>query len=179
MKNITPIILIILSLGIYYTFTSVELDEVKTLQALSGEYINLLDNASQIVDKRDSLLVSYRNIPQAELDAMAIVLPDNIDAVRSALDLDGIAGKHGVSITSLRAEATPSNARLIHRQDDSSPYDVATFTFTFVSNYNNFIDFLTDLEHSLRIMDVKSINFQVGESGIYEHRVTVDTYWLK
>jgi len=179
MKNLTPIILIILSIGIYYTFTSNVWGEVKSLQTVANDYSNLLDNASQIVEKRDNLLLSYRDVPQAELDAMATVLPDNIDAVRSALDLDGIAGRHGISISSLRAETTPANARLIHRQNDSSPYDVATISFTFISNYSDFVGFLDDLEHSLRIVDVKSINFQTSESGIYEHRITADTYWLK
>ena len=36
-----------------------------------------------------------------------------------------------------------------------------------------------DLEKSLRIMNVKSISFKASDNGLYEHQITLETYWLK
>ena len=59
MKSLSAIILLILSVGLFYTFTSVEYKKVKNLSALASQYQDVLANASDIVRLRDTLLVSY------------------------------------------------------------------------------------------------------------------------
>src|SRR3990167_4614487 len=88
MKHNTAIVLLLLSLGLFYTFTNSQYREVKELSALANEYQSVLKNISQIVELRDSLLATYATIPVVEIDRMNKVLPDNIDTVRLALDLD-------------------------------------------------------------------------------------------
>ena len=59
MKNTTAIILLLLSVGLFYTFTSAEYQEVKDLQVLVNEYKSVLDEASAIVELRDTLMATY------------------------------------------------------------------------------------------------------------------------
>ncbi|MEK7135118.1 MAG: hypothetical protein AAB780_00225 [Patescibacteria group bacterium] len=180
MKSSSNIALIVLAIGLFFSFTSPAYQEIKTLQASAGEYRSVIDNASHIAETRDALLVNYESIPKVEIDRLSKVLPDNIDAVRLALDLDTIAGRYGVAIKDLQVETKPNqNLTLAVLPDHSQSYQSATVTFSFVSNYSNFAKLLTDLEKSLRIMDVKSVIFKAAETGLYEHRVTVSTYWLK
>ncbi len=180
MKNPTNIVIVLLSVGIFYTFTSPVYDEVKALRVSAGEYRNVIDNISRIAETRDALLVNYESIPSVEIDRLSKVLPDNIDAVRLALDLDTIAGRYGVAVKDVQVETKPDqNSATISLPNGSAGYQSATVSFSFVSNYQNFIRFLGDLEKSLRIMDVKSVTFKTNDAGLYEHRVTVSTYWLQ
>ena len=179
MKHNTAIVLLLLSLGLFYTFTNSQYREAKELSALANEYQSVLKNISQIVELRDSLLATYATIPVVEIDRMNKVLPDNIDTVRLALDLDSMAARYGISIKNIQTIlGTNRNANLIVLPEYESDYETATITFGFVSSYDNFMRFLADIEKNLRIMDIKSITFQTSDSGFYDYQVSAETYWL-
>lgn len=186
MKNSTAVILILIAIGLFYTFVDPEYQKIKALQAEAGEYSRVLDDVDRLVELRDGLLVEYENIPRAELDRLEKVLPDNIDTVRLALDLDTIAAKYGISIKNIQVLATPEEANEIITEEESvgevlkPRAEKVTVAFGFVANYNNFKSFLEDIEESLRITDTRSVTFtSTGEGSLYDYQVTVQTYWLK
>ncbi len=180
MKNPTNLILVFLAIGLFYTFTSPIYQDTKALRVSSYEYRSVIENVSRIAETRDALLLSYESISPLEKERLLKVLPDNIDAVRLALDLDTIAGRYGVAIKDVQVETKPDqNLSLAVLPGQAQVYQNATVTFSFISSYENFTKLLGDLERSLRIMDVKSVNFRTADSGLYEHRVTVITYWLR
>ena len=180
MKNNIAIILLLLSVGLFYTFTNVQYRKVKDLRVLAGEYQNILENASAITDLRDALLVTYTAFPKEEINRLNKVLPDNVDTIRLALDLDGMASRYGISIKGIQTTiGATGDANLIVLPEYAGVYEKATVSFSFISNYDNFKRLLADIEQSLRIMDVKSASFQAAESGFYEYQISADTYWLK
>ncbi|MDP3763105.1 MAG: hypothetical protein Q8Q92_00360 [bacterium] len=180
MKNNSAIILLLLAVGLFYVFTNTQYKDVKKLYALSSEYQNVLQNASRIMELRDQLLVNYEALPVAEIERINKVLPDSIDTVRLALDLDGIASRYGIAIKNIQtATAKNKDTNLIVLPEAAGAYEKATISFGFVSNYENFMRLLADIEKSLRIMDVRSISFQTGESNFYDYQISIDTYWLK
>lgn len=180
MTNPKNLILILLSVGLFYTFTSPQYEDVRALQASAGEYRNVIENVSRIAETRDALLVDYQSIPTDELVRLEKILPDNVDTVRLALDLDTIAARYAISIKDVQVDTkVDPNAALLVLPEHAEPYEKVTVSFSFISNYENFMKMLSDLERSLRIMDVKSVTFKVSDTGLYEHRMSVETYWLK
>jgi hypothetical protein len=179
MKNPSSLILLILAVALFYVFTSPEYQKVKALQASATEYSDVIDNVSKIADSRDALLVDYDAIPLAERDRLSKVLPDNVDTVRLALDLDTIARRYNIALKNVQVERADSNSSLAVLPDSTVPYQKVVVTFGFNASYENFARFLGDLEKSLRIMDVKSVSFRVNDNGFYEHEMKVETYWLQ
>lgn len=180
MKTSSAIILLLLSIGLFYTFTNGQYQDVKALRVLAGGYSDVLKNVSTIVELRDRLRVVYEAFPQAEIERINKVLPDNIDTVRLALDLDGMASRHGISIESVQTTVGANDGSdLIVLPGYAGAYEKATVSFSFISNYQNFRRLLADLETNLRIMNIKSLSFKAGESGLYNYQVSVETYWLK
>ncbi|MDP2642181.1 MAG: type 4a pilus biogenesis protein PilO [bacterium] len=180
MKNNTAIILILLSFGLFYTFTKVEYENVKVSRAVASEYQDVLQDASAIAELRDRLLVTYESFPRAEIEKLNKVLPESVDTVKLALDLDTMASRYGISISNIKvAPSTNNDASLIVLPGNSGAYERTAISFSFISNYENFTRLLADLEKSLRIMDIKSISFQTNETGLFSYQILVDTYWLK
>lgn len=180
MKNNTAIVLLLLSVGLFYTFTNGQYRDVRGLHTLASEYRSVLQNVSRIVELRDNLLITYETLPRSEIERVNKVLPDNIDTVRLALDLDGMASRYGISIKNIHTTiGAAGEESLITLPESAGPYEKATVSFGFISNYANFVRLLADIEKSLRVMDVKSISFQTSESGLYDHQISVETYWLK
>lgn len=182
MSNNTSVVFILLSIGLYYTFTSVQYAEVRELGTQAGEYRDVLDNAEEIFNLRDALQTNYAAIPRAEIERLNKVLPDNIDTMQLALDLDGIVSRYGVSLKSVRTTIDPavSDSSLIVLPEYANPYGKAALFFSFVSSYENFKNIIREVEKSLRLMDIKIISFQVNpDATLYEFQVTADIYWLK
>lgn len=178
MNRTSALILILLSIGIFYTFTTRQYGDAQALADQAKEYRNVIDNAQKIAEARDNLLTSYESIPATEKDRLAKALPSNIDTVEIARDLDGIAGGYGITLKNIQVDTKSSNGQIV-LPDYQAPYNKVTISFTFVASYQSFVKFMEDLEKNLRIMDVKSVHFEVGENNLYEHTVVVETYWLK
>lgn len=180
MTRPTSLVLFLLAIGLFYTFTSPQYAQLKERQVVASEYQSVIANVSSIGETRDKLLINYESIPKAEIDRISKVLPDNADTVRLAVGLDAIASANGISVKNVQMEKSVNDASaLLVLPDNAASYQKVTLSFGFVSNYANFMKFLSDLERSLRLMDVKAISFRTTESGLYEYRMTVDTYWLK
>ena len=179
MKSTTSIALILISIGLFYTFTSPQYKELKALLVEKSEYKAVLKDISAIEQMRDGLQESYRNLPQEEMTRLARALPDDVDAVRLAYDLDAMAAKYGISIKELSVKRVEESDTIVI-EDPSRPYERATVSFGFVASYVNFKKFLSDMEKSLRIIDIKELAFEVGEKdALYEYQLAIDTYWLK
>ena len=172
----SPIILLIIAVGLFYSFTSKEYQEVKGLQENANKYQEVLQNISKVVELKNDLLQTYSSFPEEEVERITKMLPDDVDTVKLALDLDGLAAKYGVTIRNIQTAIAPERADSVLSNDI---YGRAAVTFSFISNYDNFLKVLTDLERNLRVMDIKLLSFDATETGLYEYQFVVDTYWLK
>lgn len=180
MKNNTAIILITLSIALFYSFTRTQYKELVVLRSTASEYREVLRNTSAVAELRDRLLITAESLPAAEVSRLGKILPDNIDTIRIALDLDNIASNYGISIRDIQTStAVDADSDLPILPGDEKVYDTAVISFSFVSSYENFKRFLTDIEKSLRIMDIKSVSFQSTESDLYKYDVSFKTYWLR
>lgn len=178
MKNSTAIILILISFGLLYTFFMPQYEKSKVLGAEKEQYQAVLNDASAISETSDRLEIELSGIPPSEVEKLTKILPDNVDTVRLAMDLDSIASKYGVSITNVEVDSMDDSASAIV-QNNGSPYERVTISFRFVANYESFRNFIEDVERSLRIIDVRTISFRTAESGFYEYRMEIETYWVK
>ena len=168
------------SIGLFYTVMIPQYKKSQDLRAESAEYKNILQNVSSLTDKKNDLLAKYQAMPKDEIAKINKVLPNNVDTVRLAMDFDTIAAKYGISIKSIQViENKNDNSTKIIQNVPTKPYNVVNVTFSFVTSYDNFRKFMQDIEKSLRIIDIKTVAFDSGESGLNEYKVSIQTYWLK
>lgn len=204
-KNATAILLIVLAIGIYFTFTSGRVKELKSIQDVNAQYEAAIDNALNLVKIRDNVLKSYNSISETDRDRLNKIVPDNVDNVRLIIDVkDDIAARHGLFLKNIKTASpdapvqntgptvpTPvldssgvANGGIPSPGDSTgNQYGVVTLSFTVTSSYDNFVAFLKDLEASLRIMDISKLTVAQGtdKSGaqVYDFGVEMKTYWLK
>ena len=180
MKSTNALILILISIGLFYTFIDPQYERAKALQLEAAEYEHVLDNAELIAATRDDLLIEYEEFPNQELERLEKVLPSHVDTVSLAKDFDTIASRYGISMQGIQVDTSrDQNSTTIIQSSTSAAYEKVTITFTIVSSYQSFRNFLNDIERSLRIIDIRSLSFRSTDSGLYEYSITIDTYWLK
>lgn len=179
-KNATAIILIVLALGIYFTYTRGKLDEIRAVREVNNQYQEAIDNSAKLVKVRDNVLQAYNSISETDRDRLNKLVPDNVDNVRLIIDVkDDIAARHGLALKSIKTDSPETQTGGQQSAGGNDKYGVVKLSFSVTTTYDNFVNFLKDIESSLRIMDVSHLSVSAGDQGTYDFSVELKTYWLK
>jgi Tfp pilus assembly protein PilO len=195
-RLITAIITGVLAAGIFFFYTQPAYDLVRTDQAQIDQYNQALDKAAQLQQLKQSLLARYNAFDPSNLDHLQKLLPDHVDNIGLILELDNLAGRYGLALqnvdVSTPSTQTPTAKTAVGPLADSSQaYSSLTLTFSTQGAYDNFVQFMNDLQSSLRIVDVVSLTVNpvattgnathagVADQPLYTYQITLRTYWLK
>lgn len=193
MRNIYPIILIILTGIIFFLAIDPFYKQVKTIKEDIVTYDDALNNSKELQKSRDSLLAIYNNIEKEDMERLNHFLPDNIGNIELILEIEKIANLNGMPMGDIQFDARTLDGEDKNDskgKDDNLPYGIFPMKFKVTGKYESFLSFLRALEHNLRMVDITSIDFRVPAtivsadgkettSGIYDYSFEIETYWLK
>jgi Tfp pilus assembly protein PilO len=180
--------------AIFFLYTQPTYDTVQTEQAQIAQYDAALDKATQLQTLKQTLLSRYNAFDTNSLDRLQKLLPDHVDNIALILDLDSIASRYGlmlqnVDVSNSGGQAAMGQAAIGAIGASNQAYDSLSLTFTTQGTYSNFLQFLTELETSLRIVDLASLTISPASSNtttgvkpaepVYNYNITLRTYWLK
>ncbi len=175
--NITSIVLILASLGLFFGYVDPTYTKIKALGVEKSDYTRALNNSKELQAERDKFLDKYNKMSPDDRSKLAKTLPDNIDNVRLIIDIDEMAKKFGMRIRNFTTDAGEKADTI---GSSAIPYGTLTLSFSTTASYNTFLAFMRNLEQSLRIIDVTSIQFASSDTNqLYDYGVKVQTYWLK
>ena len=180
MRNSTALLLLLISVVVVYAVGFPYYDKIMILRNQSSQYKESLEKVDVLIKTRNDLEAKYKNMPQDEIAKLEKVLPDNVDTVNLAVNFDSIAAKYGISIKKISTvDSVDQSGAAIIQDTTGGAYKPVTVVFSFTAAYQDFRDFIGDIEQSLRITDIKSVSFETKEKGLYEFSLAVQTYWLK
>ena len=178
MKFVVPIILIVVSGFVFFGYADPTYKSTDSLRKKEKLFNEALSNSKELQGIRDELRDKYNGFSTSDLERLKKLLPNNVDNVRLVRDLNGIASNYGMTLRNVKIKQS--------KNSDSQDISKATqkvgsipVTFSVTGTYGNFISFLSDIEKSLRLVDVVSVDFVSSEKNFYEYEVSVRTYWLK
>lgn len=182
MRFLLPVILVIAAIGLFVAFTNPTYQGLKGTQAKVDSYNDALDKAQELKNLRDKLS-SARNAfsPQDEQKLLRL-LPDQVDNIRLIIDINNIASRRGLALSNVAlGEVSQSSNEAVSLAvgPSSDPIGSVSLGFAVTASYEEFLAFLQDLEHSLRILDIEKLTFAGAEGGKYSFDFTVRTYWLR
>lgn len=176
-KQITPIILLLAVLALFFFFIA---PQYKTLQEKRGQIVSLdeaLRNSRQVQIARDTLLTSYNNIADEDLERLRKILPDHVDNVRLILEIDRIASRNNMILQNVTTRDGAQNTGGFG--PDDGLYGKIRMGFSLIGRYESLVNFLAEIEQSLRVVDIVALSFTRGQGDLYEYELELDTYWLK
>lgn len=183
MKGVFPIIALVVAGVVFYFYVDPTYTQIKELRKEEATLNTALSRALELQATRDQLLSRYNTFSPEDLARLEKMLPDHVDNVRLALDMDSLASQYGMRIRNVSIEA-PDEKKTKSRQTqtvgpDERTYESMVLSFTVSGQYDTFRTFLTDLEQSLRLVDIESLSFTSTDVGLYDFTVSLRTYWLK
>lgn len=176
-----PIIFILLAAGLFFTYIDPAYKDVKKIIVEEQRFDEALDKSKELQEVRNKLLSKYNTFSTNDLDRLKKLLPDNVDNVRLVLDIDHIASTYGMRIKDVAISAVDERQAGVIGQNDA-PYRSVNLSFSVLSSYENMINFIKNIEKSLRIVDITDISFtqpRADSDNLYEYHIGIKTYWLK
>ncbi len=176
-----PIIFILSSVGIFVFFTSPKYQETKTNSAQLEKITDALKKANQLRDIRDRLAEERKNISGDDLTRISKMLPDSVENIGLIIELNNIARDKGMELLNPSIDGGATTGSSVDIGPDNKKFGSLRMTFSVNTTYEKFIDFLKELERSLRLVDVTSVTFASPDpkTGRTNFGVTIQTYWLK
>jgi Tfp pilus assembly protein PilO len=183
MKSLTPILLIGVSVGLFYLYIDPQYTAVKELSAQKVEYVNALEKARDLQNVRDELLTRYNALPKENIAKLERLIPDNLNTVKLVADIDSVAGKYGIPIRAVKVtEEMVDESQRISTEFVEKPYKVTTISMKAAATFESLLPFLQDLEKSLQLIDVRSVTFTADDglnNGINDYDISIVTYSLR
>jgi Tfp pilus assembly protein PilE len=189
-KSIISVIGLIAAISIFFFYTKPTYDGAQIKRAEITEYDAALLKATELQERKQALLKRYNEFSPEDRDRLQKLLPDHVDNVRLILDLDNIASRRGMALQNV-VVSTPGAGQTTQTavgtiSSSKQKYDTLTTKFTTQGTYAALQQLITDLETSLRVIDL--VNLRISPGGqegvltaepIYSFEVTLRTYWLK
>ncbi len=176
LKFVTPIFLILVSGGLFFSYVDPTYQTVRDLRIENGLYDEALTKSKELREIRDALLSKYNTFTTENATKLEKLLPDNVDNIRLIMEIDNIASKYGAVIRKVDINSGTDGESIGPNTDG---YNSIGLNFLIEAGYDDFRKFLDDLSNSLRIVDVTDIEFESSSLNTYRYRLTVKTYWLK
>jgi Tfp pilus assembly protein PilO len=174
MKLLTPLALLVASIGLFFTFISPQYKLVTDVRAQTQDFDDAIVRAKQVVAKRQQLLAQKNSFNPDDLKRLIKLLPDSIDTIQLIIDTNKIANAYGTNIEGIKVTEETS------KTTTASPVGSSLMVFNVKMTYEQFQKFLQDFERSLRLIDIAGISFVPSEDGsLYTYTVSLRTYWLK
>lgn len=176
-KFALPIFLILLSGGLFFFFVDPNYQEIQALREEQSQYDEALNKSAELRVVRDTLLSSYNTFDPKDIEKLDKIIPDNVDNVRLVMEIDALASKYGAVIRKVDVNSSINETESLGR--NIKKYNTINLNLVIESSYSDFVKFLGDLSSSLRIIDVNNLSFESTELGLYQFKLSFETYWIK
>lgn len=181
-NRIPPIIAFATAIIIFFAYVNPAwTDAITATKAAIASDDRALSAASEYVLQQNELASARNDIDPADLARLTIFLPDSVDNVGLILDLNALAARSGLSLSNIdvvKNEAKSSNSAALPAGGTSLVGSI-DLSLSAVGTYDAFRAFLTGIEKSARLLDVRDLSVRGSDSGAYSYKMTLRLYWLR
>lgn len=157
-RYIIPIVLVLLSAGLYILYLDPIYASIEAANVKIAEYDRLLADAKTATQKIDKLRAAQEQFPAGYDRSLAAILPNSVDPLRLVIDVNGIAALRGLHIKAPAVSTAPTSKK------ESGIVQKNSLNFVVSAPYSVFRDFLRDLESSLSLQDLSQLTFTSNPS---------------
>lgn len=191
-KTTINLALIIISIVIGLTYVQPTFNEMKLTQDETAEYQEAIKNANSFTAELARLQGQLDRLNPADVAALAVYLPESVDAVAVMRDIKFIVESSLMSFEGVAAAAGDTALEPINvigaddEEEDFSLRGAAEetelithqFTLTVTGSYTQLKSLLEAFERNEYPLEVVELNFSAGEGSLLSYTLTLETYSL-
>jgi len=165
---------------IFFTESKNYFAEVKNLRKQVSSYNETINTAKKVRSSIDKTLGEYNSIFQENVDRINKMVPSGNESMKLIVQIDDMMRKKGLTLKAIDTKNTASQ----NSASDSQSKNRKTAESVFLSidaqgSYESFRSFIEELEKSLRLIDVISVEINPVGQDNYSFSIEAVSYWRK
>ncbi|MCR4275771.1 MAG: type II secretion system protein M [Candidatus Parcubacteria bacterium] len=185
--RVLPLVALFVALGIFFLYVSPTWSgSIGATKAAIAADDQALAAANQFAAQQNTLASARDAIDPADLTRLTAFLPNSVDNVGLILDLNALAARSGFSLSSIDViskTTSVANAPAAGQQGlpaaGASPLGFVDMSLSAVGTYAALQSFLSGVERSARLLDVRDIVVKGSDTGVYNYQMLLRLYWLR
>lgn len=186
-SRILPSVALMVAIGIFFAYVNPAWSgRIAVTKASIASDDRALAAAARYTTQQNELAAARNAIDPADLARLDTFLPGSVDNVGLILDLNALAARSGLSLsnidvtTNTASTASPnSNIASALPAAVTSPVGSVELSLSAVGTYTALKTFLSGVEKSERLLDVKDLLVKGSDTGVYTYQIKLRIYWLR
>lgn len=184
-KTFLSVIYLLTSVAIFFVWSKPFYNDKDTgIQALKSTLAGFneqLNNSSEVKGLRDKLIEDLNSISEEDMSRLNAMLPSKADQIGFVLELEKLGVKNTVSLKDIvmeekRDEKTENAGGARKKSKTVQNFTAIPISVRVSGSYVSLMHFLDDLEKSLRLVEIKGLDFTATDSGVYEFSLKLEIY---
>lgn len=180
-SRLLPFLALVAAVGIFFAYVNPLWNgAIADAKAAIAEDNKALDSAAEYVRRENELAAQANAIDPVGLARLTTFLPDSVDNVGLVLDLNALADRSGLALSSVDVANTGGSATgIVSVEGGSDPIGTIDLTIAAKGTYDALMAFLGGVELSERLLDVHDLTVTGSDTGVYTYQMTIRLYWLR
>lgn len=183
MNRLIAIIAFGVAIGIFFGYVNPTwTGTIAATQAAIQQDNDALAAANEFNAKQNELASARNAIDPTNLTRLEDFLPDSVANVGLILDLNALAARSGISLSSIdvaQADTSASGNNSALPAAGESPVGSIDLQLSAIGTYASLHAFLEGIERSVRLLDVTDLTVKGSDTGVYTYNMTMRLYWLR
>ena len=165
---------------IFFTESKNYFPEIKKLRKQASSYNETINTAKKVRSSIDKTLGEYNAISQDNVDRINKMVPSGAESMELVVQMDDMMRKNGLSLNSINTKDIAAQKLDSNSQKNDSMFAESVFlSIEAQGSYESFRSFIKELEKSLRLIDVISVEINPVGQDNYSYSIEAVSYWRK
>ncbi len=188
-KIIISLISLTLSIALIFLFAFSQWPLIKDLRTELTQKKQILNELNELLDRVNQIEEEYQEVTD-DAQKIFLGLPTKKDISYLLVHFETLASDNGLLLESINFGQINNEKQGINQEINKSPKllsNLPSFSvgLNIAGSYDAFKNYLNALENSVRLMDIKSVNFVASnrdsfstDLGIFEFNLGINVYYL-
>ena len=159
-KVLLPFLFLLVAVGLFFSYIRPTYDALQALGEQSIKLDEALQNASQLSDKMQKLRAEYLSISDIDRAKFKLLLPIEIDVVRTIIQLSNMLQRSGLVLTAFDIPSADTRINTTKPLEEQKEAKWQAFSIECSGSYQGLKTFLTQAERRLTLMEVTKIEIE-------------------
>jgi Tfp pilus assembly protein PilO len=181
-SRIIPAISVIIAIAIFFIYVNpMWTGSIANAKAAIAVDDQDLVSINQYIAQQNTLASERDAIDPALLSSLSTFLPGSVDNVGLILDLNALAARSKLSVGNIDVVANSQSAgsSAAVGTADTNPVGSVDLSLSAVGTFDDLQTFLSGVEKSERLLDVRDLSVTGSDTGVYNYKMTLRLYWLR
>jgi hypothetical protein len=186
-SRVLPIFAILIAVGIFFAYINpVWTGPIAATKDAIAKDNQALTSAAEYKTRENQLASARDAIDPGNLARLTTLLPDSVDNVGIILNINALAARSGILLSNVDVAANNSDGSPASGNSNSgpsltsvNPVGSVDLSLSAVGTYAALQTFLTGIEKSARLLDIRDVLVTGSDSGVYNYHMIMRLYWLR